>query len=394
MKPENSNSIILVVDDDPTNVHVLVDVLSHEGFNVSVAMSGDEALDQIETIKPDIILLDVVMPGIDGFETCRRLKANTATADIPVIFMTALADTLNTVTGFEVGGVDYIAKPLQHEEVLARLNSQLTIVHQQRRLRKVNASLDAERTSLNERVQERTAELSCALRLKDEFLRTMSHELRTPLNVILGMSEVLQDNSCGPLNDRQRKYLGSIEENGRRLLALLIDILDFSQIMAGNVKLDIVATTLEPLCQATLQRINKQARKKQIQLSFRFDTDITTVQADGFRLQQMLDKLLDNAVKFTAEGGTIGLDIDGDRENQAVHFSVWDTGIGIAKKDLERLFQPFVQLDASLSRNYEGTGIGLALAQRLAELHGGNIGVESDVGQGSRFTVSLPWKEA
>ncbi len=263
----------------------------------------------------------------------------------------------------------------------------------------IEATLAAERASLTERVKERTAELraanaelSQALRLKDEFLATMSHELRTPLNVILGMSDVLLEELHGPLNAKQHKFLRSLEKNGRRLLALLTDVLDFAQIMAGKIALDVGPTPLDALCQAALQRINQQARQKHLKLSFLLDNNVTTIQADGRRLQQIVDKLLDNAVKFTPEGGAIGLEVTGDSEQQVARFTVLDTGIGIAEQDMAKLFHPFVQVDGSFTRAYEGTGIGLALVARLVEMHGGAIAVESDVGKGSRFTVSLPWQ--
>ena len=258
--------------------------------------------------------------------------------------------------------------------------------------KRIEAALAAERASLAEQVKERTAELSQALRLKDEFLATMSHELRTPLNVILGMSEVLLEESHGPLNDRQHGFLCSLEKSGRDLFALLTDVLDFAQIMAGKIDLDIAPTALDSLCQAALQRINQPARQKHLKLSFLLDNDVTTIQADGCRLQQILDKLLDNAVKFTPEGGEIGLEVTGDSEQQVARFTVRDTGIGIAEQDMAKLFQPFVQVDGSLTRAYDGTGIGLALVARLVEMHGSAIAVESDVGKGSRFTVSLPWQ--
>jgi len=401
MKPEHADSIVFIVDDDPTNVHVLIDALSHVDLNVSVATSGEAALKLVEVVKPDIILLDVIMPGIDGFETCRRLKENEAVAEIPVIFMTALSETVNKIAGFEAGGVDYITKPFQHEEVLARVNAHLTIRQQQRQLRELNAGLAAERELLAERVQEQTAklretntQLSQALRLKDEFLRSMSHEFRTPLNIILGMSEALQQSLYGPLNDEQRKSLCSIEENGQRLLVLLIDILEFSKIMAGTVALEIRSIPLTSVCHIALQRIDLKARKKHIRVSSRLDTGITKVQADETRLGQILDKLLDNAVKFTPEGGMIGLEVTGDSEQHMVRFTVWDTGIGIADDDMGRMFQTFVQLDGSLSRGYDGVGIGLSLTRHLVDMHGGRITVESEPGKGSRFTVSLPWKEA
>jgi len=401
MRSEHANSIVFIVDDDPTNMNVLTDALSQAGLSVSVAKSGEEALKQVEAVNPDIILLDVVMPGIDGFETCRRLKDNAATREIPVMFMTALAETVDEITGFEVGGVDYITKPFQHEKLLARVNAQLTIRQQQRQLRELNVDLAAERASLADQVRERTAELSAAnaelsqaLRLKNEFLSTMSHELRTPLNVILGMSEILQEELHGSLNARQRKFIGSIETNGQRLFTLLTDILEFAHIVAGKITLEIVPTRLDAVCQAALQRINQQARKKHLKLSCMLDNAVTLIQADEDYVQHIFDKLLDNAVKFTPEGGEIGLEVTGDSAQHVVRFTVWDTGIGIAQDDLGRLFQSFVQLDGSLSRAFEGAGIGLTLTRHLVDLHGGSIAVESEVGEGSRFTVSLPWQES
>jgi len=253
---------------------------------------------------------------------------------------------------------------------------------------------------LEKLVEERTAELSRAnveltrsARLKDEFLAMMSHELRTPLNVVLGMSEALQEKIYGPLHDRQLKPLRMIEESGRRLLKIITDILDLSAISTGDITLDIAPVDAESLCQASLRLITQLAQKKSLKMSFMFDSTATIIHADGRRLKQVLVNLLRNAVKFTPEGGKIGLEVEGDADHQVVRFTVWDTGIGITEEDMERLFQPFVQLDSRLSRKYEGTGLGLSLVYRLVELHGGSISVESEVGKGSRFTVLLPWKE-
>jgi len=266
--------------------------------------------------------------------------------------------------------------------------------------RRAEEELEQYRHHLETLVEERTAELNRvnaelvrANRLKDEFLANMSHELRTPLNVILGMSESLQEEVYGPLNDRQRKSLHLIEESGHHLLTLIIDILDLSKIGVGKLELEITPVLVESTCQAALRLTKQLAYKKRLKVSSMFDSHVTTIHADGRRLKQILVNLLNNAVKFTPEGGKVGLEVEGDSEQQVVHFTVWDTGIGIAPEDMERLFQPFVQLDASLSRKYEGTGLGLALVSRIVDLHGGSVSVESEVGQGSRFTVSLPWQE-
>jgi PAS domain S-box-containing protein len=265
--------------------------------------------------------------------------------------------------------------------------------------KKAEEELQAERVSLARRVEERTvelrvanAELARAARLKDEFLANMSHELRTPLNAILGMSEVLRSEVYGSLNEEQSNALKHIENSGQHLLALINDILDLSKIEANKLELLLGPVLITELCQTSLFFIKQMALKKQIQVFFDPDPTVDKLQADQRRLKQILVNLLSNAVKFTPEGGQIGLEIVGNQAKQIVHFIVWDTGIGIPHEIMDTLFQPFVQIDSSLSRQYEGTGLGLSLVSRLADLHGGGVSVESEVGQGSRFTVSLPWR--
>jgi signal transduction histidine kinase len=267
--------------------------------------------------------------------------------------------------------------------------------------KRAEEALKDERASLARRVAERTAELSAAnaeltraVRAKDEFLAAMSHELRTPLNVILGMSEGLQDEIYGPLGAPQRRPLRAIDQNGRHLLSLITDILDVANIGAGRLRLAIGQVPVEPVCEASLQSIAAEAQKKRLTITTSFDSTVVVVRADGQRLRQILDNLLSNAAKFTPDGGAIGLEVQGDAERESVHFIVWDTGVGIPEEDVKRLFQPFAQLDGSLARQYEGTGLGLALVHRLTEMHGGGILVESEVGKGSRFTISLPWRPA
>jgi signal transduction histidine kinase/ActR/RegA family two-component response regulator len=253
-------------------------------------------------------------------------------------------------------------------------------------------ALETERASLARRVAERTTELTRALRAKDEFLATMSHELRTPLNAILGMSEGLQEQVYGALNERQLKSLGTIERSGRRLLALINDILDMVKISANDLELVIKPVSVESVCEVSLRAMEEAVQGKRLKVTFTTDSTVEIVQADSCRLQQILVNLLENAVKFTPESGAIGLEVAGDMEREVVCFTVWDTGIGISEEEIARLFQPFVQLDSRLSRHYGGTGLGLTLAHRLTEMHGGYISVESEVGVGSRFTISLPWK--
>lgn len=252
-------------------------------------------------------------------------------------------------------------------------------------------------TELEERVSARTEELSVAnaklmqaMRAKDEFLASMSHELRTPLNAILLKTEVLQE--LEPLTTRQAKSVHTIQESGQHLLELINDILDIAKIEAGKVNLDIESTSVQLICESSLQLVQQMAIKKQIQIGYKLDESVSSIYADGRRLKQILVNLLSNAIKFTPEGGQVGLEVVGDVDNKQMNFMVWDTGIGIPKSEIGRLFQPFVQVDGSLSRKYGGTGLGLALVHRLVEMHKGQVALHSMVGQGSQFIVSLPWQ--
>ncbi|NJN65727.1 MAG: PAS domain-containing protein [Chloroflexaceae bacterium] len=258
-------------------------------------------------------------------------------------------------------------------------------------------TMQQERTLLARRVHERTAELSRtnaklarAVRARDEFLANMSHELRTPLNAILGLTESLQEYIYGPVNERQAKTLQTIEASGRHLLDLINDVLDLAKIEAGRMDLYFDAVTIETVCQASLQFVRQQARRKHIEVFFKQDTDLEVIHADTRRLKQILVNLLSNAVKFTPEHGSVGLEVTANEERGVIFFTIWDTGIGIAREHMGRLFQSFVQLDSSLSREHVGTGLGLSLVARLSELHGGSVSVESELGLGSRFTVCLP----
>jgi PAS domain S-box-containing protein len=252
-------------------------------------------------------------------------------------------------------------------------------------------------TAAYEAQQERerlTRELARSARLKDEFLANMSHELRTPLNAILGLSEVLQEEVHGALTERQQTSLRIIRESGHHLLDMINDILDLAKIEAKKIELDMSFVPVHSLCEASLRLIRQSASKKHLRVFEDFDPNVQLLHADERRLKQLLVNLLSNAVKFTPEGGQMGLLVTSDPERQAAHFTVWDTGIGIAQEDMRRLFQPFVQIDSRLSRQYEGTGLGLSLVSRLVEMHGGSVTVESQEGQGSRFTVTLPWNPA
>lgn len=247
-----------------------------------------------------------------------------------------------------------------------------------------------------EQEQERLiAQFAKVGRLKDEFLANMSHELRTPLNSILGMTEALQDEIYGDVTPRQRKALSTIDASGRHLLSLINDILDLAKIESGQIELTYSTVDVEALCQSTLRLVQPTVQKKQLTLTWTMDPEVKLMAADGRRLKQILLNLLSNAVKFTPDHGAIAFEVTGLKaESPCVQFIVCDTGVGIPQEAMANLFKPFVQVDSSLARQYEGTGLGLALVHRMVEMHGGIVAVESEVGRGSRFTVTLPWDKS
>jgi PAS domain S-box-containing protein len=250
----------------------------------------------------------------------------------------------------------------------------------------------------NERLASTNQELLRVTQLKDEFLATMSHELRTPLNAILGMSECLQAEIFGSINERQAKSIATIERSGQHLLSLINDILDVSKIAAGKLELEIVEVSIANLCKSSLTFVKQQAERKQIQLQLQLQNQLGKISVDRRRMTQVAINLLANAVKFTPQGGSVTLsagiatpDLTQSTQGDWIRLAVIDTGIGISPTDRERLFQPFIQVDSNLNRQYEGTGLGLALVKQIVELHGGYVTLESELGQGSCFSVYLPY---
>ncbi|MDY6994683.1 MAG: response regulator, partial [Pseudomonadota bacterium] len=357
----NNTTKILVVDDEP-RVQLLISQMfrrqiQSQQFEFSFAAHGQEALEQLKINQSiEVVLTDLNMPQMDGLTLLAELEALKPELNpvLTAIVISAYGDMDNIRQAMNNGAFDFLVKPLDLKDLEMTLNKAIAHIQQ------LKKGFEQQKLAQDTLLQAKDA-AEAANRVKSEFLAAVSHELRTPLNAVLGMAELLQEEVYGPVNHKQVQALHTIEMSGRHLLVLINNILDLSKIEMGKLELNIGPVAIEAICQNCLQLIQQQAQKKRLQLVYQFNSEINTLYADGRRLKQILTNLLNNAIKFTQVNGRIGLEVNHDAEQQKVSFSVWDTGIGIAQEDIKRLFKPFVQLDARLSREYEGTGLGLAL---------------------------------
>jgi signal transduction histidine kinase len=396
------NRTLLIVDDRPDNLNILISYLEKYHFRIQVATSGQKAIESLESMYesperrlPDIIIMDIMMPGMDGVETCKLLKCKPEFKDIPVIFLTALHNTKDKLRGFEAGGVDYITKPLHNQEVMARIKTHLTLRYQQeslglkaRELEKAKIKTDAINEQLEQAIQEANTWAIEALNANDaksQFLANMSHEIRTPMNGIIGMTHLLLSSD---LSEDQRSHVITIRNSGESLLHIINDILDLSKIEAGKLQLENISFDLRSTVGDVTKVLAYNALEKQLELNGIVHHDVPVViNGDPVRLRQIMMNLLGNAIKFTQKG-EVCLDA---RVHQISNDDIWlifkvtDTGIGIPEDKMDDLFQNFSQVDASVTRKFGGTGLGLAISKQLSEMMGGEIGVKSELGKGSEF---------
>ncbi|MCX6279972.1 MAG: response regulator [Bacteroidetes bacterium] len=403
---------ILIVDDIGDNLKLLDDILEPEGYKTRPVPGGMLALNAAEKEKPDLILLDIRMPGMDGFEVCRRLKANPGLADVPVIFISALGDTANIVKALTTGGVDFINKPFQAEEVKARVYTHLKLHRQSQELQELNATLELkveERTQelreVNKNLQKNILDIKRAEeeiirsrdqamkanRAKSEFLSRVSHELRTPMNAILGFAQLMD---MGELNPRHKKSVGHILTSGKYLLELIDVVLDISGIESGKLPLLSEPVEVNSVVSEMMDAIQPLANARQIKPELvNGSVNPIFVMSDRKRLKQVLFNLLTNAVKYNRQGGAILVKIEtqpmDDKGIVFVRISITDTGMGIPSDDIPKLFSPFERIGVEKTET-EGAGLGLTIVKRIMEATKGLVGVESIVGEGSAFWIELP----
>lgn len=386
MKPK-----ILLVDDLIENLISLESVLEDFDIELIRAFSGEEALRLTMKDEFALAILDVQMPEMNGYETLEMMRQRKKTKYLPVIFVSAIYQgDLHIIKGIETGAVDFIPKPIIPDILKGKVRVFLDLYLQRKRL---DYLLDEmEEANLNLKIARDKAEE--ATRTKTMFLANMSHEIRTPLNGVLGLSKLLQKTS---LDDEQSELLDIISTSGENLLQIINDILDFSKIESGQIQFENINFELHGLINNVFQLIKFKADEKGIELKYEISPDIPAVlNGDPLRISQILLNLVNNAIKFTHKG-KVSLNVDLiDHSGQTVRvlFKVKDTGIGISEEGKLLLFKDFSQSESSISRKYGGTGLGLAISKNLVSLMNGEIGVESELGEGSEFWFRLSLKES
>jgi signal transduction histidine kinase len=368
---------ILIVDDMPANLDVLTNLLERHGYVAVVAQGGEECVERATFVHPDLIVLDVMMPVIDGFETCRRLKASPATRDIPVIFMTALTDTSDKLTGFAVGGVDYITKPLDGAEVLARIDTHLTLHGLRKRLEERNEQLQIE---ISARRETEAALLRSNTEL-EQLAYVASHDMQEPLRMVASYLQLLAQRYQGQLDADADEFIGYAVDGAKRMQALINDLLAYSRV--GTKARPFQPTDCNEIVDIALGNLVLAIKETGALIRV---GPLPRLMGDPSQLRQLFQNLIANAIKFRrAEPPTV--DISAEPAGDAWRFRVTDNGIGIAEEYHERIFVLFQRLHGRA--DYPGTGIGLAICKKIVERHGGEISLQSTLGGGTTFFFNI-----
>jgi signal transduction histidine kinase len=358
---------ILVVDDNPLNLKVLFQYLSDEGYRVLVAENGTSAIQQTRQAVPDLVLLDVLMPGINGFETCRRLKADPVTSEIPVIFLTALSGTVDKLEGFNAGGVDYLTKPLQYDEVVARVRTHLKLNRLQQELAGKNRVLE----QLDQK--------------KNILLSILAHDLRSPVVTFVSGARILQEltEESSDIHDIAVQLSGHAD----RLNQLLENLLYWSRLVLQNESVQKEWSDPEAMVASAVALVQSEAERKSQDIRVEVEPG-AKLYVEPHAFTSILRNLLSNSIKFTPDGGTVLVAVSSTHDRSYV--TVKDTGTGMSAEELERVFNLSRRIRKTGTAGEEGSGLGLILCKEMVEGHGGEIEARSVPGDGSEFTFWLP----
>jgi len=369
---KRARPLILLVDDEEVTRVIGREYFESVGIDVYDLASGNDCIRQTPMIRPDLIILDVMMPGMDGFEVCQWIRSHAELMHTPVLMATSLDDEGSIERAFEVGATDFLVKPISWPLLGHRVKFVLRMNHVERQLRQATRQAEA------------------ANRAKSNFLQNMSHELRTPLNAIIGFSEILQSQLLAPLgHPRYVEYTNDIYESGTHLLQLVNSILDLSKVDAGMMQLNEERIAVEPVVRGAITFVSERAARREIKLFLSIAPHMPNLWADEVRLKQILTNLLSNAVKFTPDDGEVHVNVNRNREG-GITFTVRDTGIGMSVADLPKIQESFVQLDDPVNKRYDGTGLGVPIALAMTKLHGGSLSYESELGAGTTVTLKIP----
>ena len=369
-KPSLAGRRILIVDDDRLNVRILAKILQPEGYEIAMAHSGEEGLELYEKFQPDLVLLDVMMPGISGLDTCRTLRERHGALLAPVIFITAKSESDDVVEGLAAGGVDYLPKPFKGREALARLRT-----HLHNRL-------------LNEQQRQLVAQLSSANAAKNKLLGMVAHDLRNPLASIRGLADFLSDGTVGEITADQLDLVKTIQETSQSMLTMVNELLDISVIESGELKIHPEIRPIAELINKSVYLNNINAARKGSQIEIEGIDAETELNIDGDKIKQVLDNLLSNAIKFSPPQSIIRIRVAHD--DHGVSVLVHDQGPGIPENERHKLFKDFSQTSVKPTAGEKSTGLGLAICKRIMESHGGSIAAEPGPTGGSVFRITFP----
>lgn len=389
---------ILIVDDNPKNLQVLGKLLQEMKYEIEFAINGKSALEWLESGQFDLLLLDINMPEMDGFEVCRKIRINPVYDNLPIIFLSANTDRDSILKGFEQGAQDYVTKPFDGRELIVRVGTHLSLKEARERLVKANRELEhkvEERTEhlkkANEKLNELNKELNLAKekaetgdRLKTAFLNNISHEIRTPLNGILGFAAFLADPSTS--QDEREMYQKILQSSSERLIATITDYIDMSLLVSGNIEVNLREIYMLRIFEAIDHRFRRLAEEKGLRLKLP-EVDLAKplfIKTDQELLLKILNHLLDNSIKFTQKGE---IELAYTEESGSRELYIQDTGIGISQEALERVFEIFTQENPSNTRGHEGSGLGLSISSGMAKLIGAEIQIESEKGKGTRVRI-------